>query len=163
MSVTGSTWSPERVEELKRCFEAGLSCGQIARAIGVTRNAVIGKVSRLGLSRPPGVAATRLRRGSGARPARPPMPRRLRASVFAQHAMLQQAFVAEAPIVATMPIHNGRGCTLLELERSNCRWPFSGPGSADVHYCGNEPVPGLSYCAAHARIAYRPAGRLRSA
>jgi len=37
---------------VKRCLHAGLSCGQIAREIGVTRNAVIGKINRLGLSRP---------------------------------------------------------------------------------------------------------------
>jgi hypothetical protein len=41
-----------RIELLKRCLHAGLSCGQIAREIGVTRNAVIGKRNRLGLSIP---------------------------------------------------------------------------------------------------------------
>ena len=54
------TWTPERVEQLQSFVGAGLSCSQIAAQIGVTRNAVIGKIHRLGLSpvRPPG-AATR--------------------------------------------------------------------------------------------------------
>ena len=46
----------ERLELLKGHFAAGLTCRQIAAEIGVSRNAVIGKLSRLGLSRdkPPG-------------------------------------------------------------------------------------------------------------
>jgi hypothetical protein len=52
MSANCATWTSERIELLKRCLHAGLSCGQTAREIGATRNAVIGKMNRLGLSRP---------------------------------------------------------------------------------------------------------------
>ncbi len=45
------TWTTERVEALKIHFEAGLSCREIAAEIGVSRNAVIGKISRLSLVR----------------------------------------------------------------------------------------------------------------
>ena len=51
MFTTGPTWTTERVERLKSHFEAGLSCREIAADIGVSRNAVIGKLSRLGLTR----------------------------------------------------------------------------------------------------------------
>lgn len=44
-------WTDERVEILKKLWAEGLSASQIAgRLGGVTRNAVIGKVHRLGLS-----------------------------------------------------------------------------------------------------------------
>src|ERR1700679_124450 len=44
-------WSDDRVEQLKSLWTEGLSASQIARALGgVTRNAVIGKVHRLGLA-----------------------------------------------------------------------------------------------------------------
>ena len=44
-------WTDERVEELKKLWSEGLSASQIAKQLGgVTRNAVIGKVHRLGLS-----------------------------------------------------------------------------------------------------------------
>ena len=44
-------WNDERVELLKRLWAEGLSASQIASRLGgVTRNAVIGKVHRLGLS-----------------------------------------------------------------------------------------------------------------
>ena len=44
-------WNDERVEQLKKLWSEGLSASQIASRLGgVTRNAVIGKVHRLGLS-----------------------------------------------------------------------------------------------------------------
>jgi GcrA cell cycle regulator len=66
------------------------------------------------------------------------------------------------PPAEDIPIYNGCGCTLLELSQGKCRWPISNPGAEDFCFCGNEPVKGLPYCLAHARIAYRPVGRQRS-
>jgi len=50
------SWTDERVEKLKELWAEGMSASQIAKQLGgVTRNAVIGKVHRLGLSnRTPG-------------------------------------------------------------------------------------------------------------
>ncbi len=75
MSANRATWTSERMELLERCFHAGLSCGQIAREIGVTRNAVIGKINRLGLSRPKDVIGRQLERRRTAKLARPKTPR----------------------------------------------------------------------------------------
>ena len=45
------SWTDERVELLKKLWADGLSASQIAGELGgITRNAVIGKVHRLGLS-----------------------------------------------------------------------------------------------------------------
>ena len=51
MPAKETTWTQERVELLKSRFAAGLSCRQMADEIGVSRNAVIGKLSRLNLTR----------------------------------------------------------------------------------------------------------------
>ena len=163
MSANCATWNSERIELLKRCFHAGLSCSQIAREIGVTRNAVIGKMNRLGLSRPKDVIGRELERRRAARPARPKAPRTWRSkhprlSIFAQQKMLIAAFPGPQPHAEDIPIYNGRGCTLLELSEGKCRWPISNPGAAGFCFCGNEPVKGLPYCLGHAHIAYRPAG-----
>jgi GcrA cell cycle regulator len=53
------SWTEERVETLKRMWAEGQSASQIAKELGgVTRNAVIGKVHRLGLSNRAGGGAT---------------------------------------------------------------------------------------------------------
>jgi GcrA cell cycle regulator len=163
MSANCATWTLERIALLKRCLHAGLSCGQIAREIGVTRNTVIGKMNRLGLSRPKDVIGRQLKQRS-ARLARPKTPRtwrpkRPRLNIFAQHGMLMAAFPRSQPPAEDIPIYNGRGCTLLELSQGKCRWPISSPGANGFCFCGNEPVKGLPYCPGHARIAYRSGDR----
>ncbi|HVI65562.1 MAG TPA: GcrA family cell cycle regulator [Bradyrhizobium sp.] len=70
MSANCATWTSERIELLKRCLHAGLSCGQTAREIGVTRNAVI-------------VIGRQLEQRRAARLARPKTPRTWRLQRFA--------------------------------------------------------------------------------
>jgi GcrA cell cycle regulator len=167
MSANCATWTLERVDLLKRCLDAGLSCGQTAREIGVTRNAVIGKMNRLGLSRPKDVIGRQLEQRRAARLARPKTPRTWRSksprlNISAQHEMLMVTFRRPQPPAEDIPIYNGRGCTLLELSQAKCRWPISNPGAQDFCFCGSEPVKGLPYCLGHARIAYRAVSRQRS-
>src|ERR1700756_3981285 len=86
MSV--ATWTTERIEQLRHCVVTGLTCSQIAAEIGVTRNAVIGKIHRLGLSpgRPAGAAA------------RPSPPRVVRPRISTQRKLLR-LICADAPSV----------------------------------------------------------------
>ena len=78
-------WTDERVETLKKLWLDGLSASQIAKSLGgVTRNAVIGKVHRLGLSgraTPSQPARTTFKAPRPARPAQPQAPRRVAAPV----------------------------------------------------------------------------------
>lgn len=164
MSRNDATWTTERVDALRQYFAAGLSCGQIAREIGVTRNAVIGKMNRMGLTRPRDLLVRPMRE----RPARPKSPmreiwqRERRAGVSDQQRMLVAAY-PEPPVPEEIPIRNGRGLSLLELGSDGCRWPISAPGAQDFCFCGSEPAKGLPYCVGHARLAYRPAAaRLRA-
>lgn len=137
-------WTTERVDLLRRHFEAGLTCRQIANAIGVTRNAVIGKIHRLGLSRPRSARAPAERTG----------PRMRRPGILTQRWILRAVF-AEAPSLAEAPVESLERCSLIELGQGRCRWPIDEPGAASFSFCGNRSVSGLSYCAGHARIAYR--------
>ncbi len=153
------TWTAERIELLKQHFEAGLSCRQIAAHIGVSRNAVIGKISRLDLRRE--------KQGNW----RGPEPRRraprAKATPRQQFRILRALYDGPEPITdETVPdeaIPSERWCSLLELDEQRCRWPVSSPGEEDFLFCGNFPIDGLPYCAGHARLAYRPDPRQRIA
>lgn len=148
MSAIPPTWTPDRIEQLTRLFEAGHSCSQIAGEIGVTRNAVIGKLSRLGLSRPQGDTGSR----------RPPVPRGPRRT--GQSRILRLLRAEAAPLPSDEQAGSDRQrCSLLELSPQNCRWPIGRPGTDDFGFCGNDPVAGLPYCPGHARLAYQPSAR----
>jgi GcrA cell cycle regulator len=158
MSAIHETWTSERVALLRSYFDAGLSCSQIAREIGTTRNAVIGKMHRLGLSRPKDAFADRLEARNAARP-KAVRRKPWRLSIHAQREMLMATYpgrAAEEPAV-----ESAHKCSLLELSQAQCRWPISEPGAEDFAFCGNRSVDGLSYCVGHARIAYRVPGRAR--
>src|SRR5262245_65112071 len=71
----GATWTTERIAQLQKCVTAGLTCSQIAAEIGVTRNAVIGKLHRLGLT----TGGRPGRRPLGLTPRMPTAPRAARA------------------------------------------------------------------------------------
>ncbi len=149
MPAIERTWTEERLILLKSHFEAGLSCRQIAAEIGVSRNAVIGKLSRLNLTRQKDIAPRRTSRRAATR------GRGLKAGPRLQYEMLA-AIYAERPDVADEPIDEGHRCSLLELGEDRCRWPISTPGADDFCFCGNMPVEGLPYCPGHSRLAYRP-------
>jgi GcrA cell cycle regulator len=151
MFATAPTWTTERLELLKGHFAAGLTCRQIAAEIGVSRNAVIGKLSRLGLTRdrPP---------GSEARPKKP-RERRGRSLPRLQFEMLRQVY-EESPVSGAEVVSEHR-CSLFELSKEHCRWPVNAETEA-FSFCGNTPLAGLPYCAGHTRLAYRSLARRAS-
>jgi GcrA cell cycle regulator len=159
-----ATWTTERVEQLQSCITAGLTCSQIAAEIGVSRNAVIGKIHRMGLStagrKPAGIAkgiSSRMRRAREDTGREDLGTTRL---VRLLRATAAKMVAAEAGETAPLVIESARRCSLFELSVSHCRWPLSDPGKADFGFCGNEAIAGISYCLGHARLAYRlPSGR----
>ena len=163
------SWTDERVELLKKLWSEGLSASQIASELGeVTRNAVIGKVHRLGLSgrtkaATPAPAPARPRT-EAKRPDRPEANRPQRPATIGNTALAQDLDEApeEAPAPAPAPavqdnvVAMGQRCTIMQLTESTCRWPLGEPGTENFHFCGGKANPGMPYCQTHARIAYQP-------
>jgi GcrA cell cycle regulator len=153
------SWTDERVELLKKLWSDGLSASQIAGELGgITRNAVIGKVHRLGLSgraKSPSSTAPRQRKPRShthmLRVSRPSM----RGNTALAHAFEYE--VAEEPELLDNVIPIGQRRTILELTEDTCRWPIGDPGSADFFFCGGPSLTGLPYCSYHSRVAYQPA------
>src|SRR5206468_92522 len=118
------SWTDERVELLKKLWADGLSASQIAGELGgITRNAVIGKVHRLGLSgraKSPSSSAPRARkpRSHMMRVSRP-MSRGNAALALAYETDLEP----EPELIENI-IPIGQRRTLLELNEDTCRWPI---------------------------------------
>jgi GcrA cell cycle regulator len=157
-------WTAEAVEDLKRLALAGKSASHIAVALGVgSRNAVIGKASRIGIKLSGGGG----RSTSGAAPARAGRPQWATARYAPPTADDQGAHVVAARGLSPV---EGRGAWAFgeaeigemrrlrfeEIRESACRWPLGDPRSGEFAYCGLTPAKGQSYCAGHCRMAYRP-------
>jgi GcrA cell cycle regulator len=153
-ATSNSPWTAERIEQLRHCVVTGLTCSEIAAEIGVSRNAVIGKIHRLGLStgRPAGAPAQSCPPRAG-RP-RAPSQRRL-----LQLACLQTPNGGDLIVLGAAAVESAHPCSLTELAERKCRWPLGDPISADFAYCGNEAIAGFTYCVGHARMADRSPAR----
>jgi GcrA cell cycle regulator len=160
--MTVITWTDDRVEQLKKLWEAGLSASQIAAELGnVTRNAVIGKVHRLALSGRAKSPSSTVPRPRKARPAQHMM--RVSRPVSRGNTALAQAFEIELetdPIAYDNVVPMQR-LSLLELSEATCHWPVGDPSSPEFFFCGGKALTGLPYCAHHSRIAYQPAADRR--
>jgi GcrA cell cycle regulator len=156
------TWTDERVETLKKLWGDGLSASQIAGELGgITRNAVIGKVHRLGLSgraKSPSSASPRPRKP------RPQHMMRVSRPAVRGNTALAQAFdyeVEAEPELIENVIPLGQRRTLLELNEDTCRWPIGDPGTTEFYFCGGQSITTGPYCGYHSRIAYQPANLRR--
>ena len=146
-------WDEQRVEQLKQLWSEGLSASQIASKMGgVTRNAVIGKVHRLGLS-------------GRATPAKPQRGRTYEARSQNDFTSESPAQVEEKPIISepefpAAPLHTGGDLTTVATLKNNmCKWPVGDPASDEFHFCGRPAAPGKSYCDYHAAMAFQPSNR----
>ncbi len=164
------SWTDERVELLKKLWMDGLSASQIAAELGgVTRNAVIGKVHRLGLSgraKSPNVSsAPRQRKAPAPRPAArvTSMPQvrgnTVLAPMMLAETYLQPAIKPQEEVVVPM----SRRVQIMELREAMCKWPIGDPTQSDFVYCGADCSFGTPYCTHHSSIAYQPAAERRRA
>jgi GcrA cell cycle regulator len=122
-----STWTPERIAEITRLWDEGLTTAEIGKMVGVSKNAVVGKAHRLGLPARP--SPIRRSNGNTAKVARP---------------------VAKAPVKPMRQI-------VLSTSGACCKWPFGHPGEADFHFCGSLALVNKPYCPEHYHMAYLPA------
>ncbi|MEM1389838.1 MAG: GcrA family cell cycle regulator [Pseudomonadota bacterium] len=153
-------WTEDRVEVLKKLWAEGHSASQIAKELGgVTRNAVIGKVHRLGLSgratpsrpvkRPPRLARPKPRPQSDGS-----ITLRKTASKADEKAV-KTAEMAARTALAPQPLADGEPATILTLRSDMCKWPIGDPGDPDFAFCGRKATCG-PYCAECAEIAFQP-------
>ena len=163
------SWTDERIAQLKKMWKEGKSAADIAKFLGkgVTRNAVIGKAHRMGLSgRPSPIkkpAAAAPKKEAAKKPVKEvakktviPVVTGVKNNPLVREATEPRKFVKETPPV-------GGGVALIDLSERMCKWPFGDPREDDFTFCGRTIRPGTPYCPDHAGMAYQSSSRTRAA
>ncbi len=181
------SWTDERVEKLKQLWTDGMSASQIAKVLGgVTRNAVIGKVHRLGLSNrgaaggplaaddevtaekpsktvkvskqaaAPDRAAAPAREPEKASPVAKAPPPAIRDASLPRPPGAPTPEEAAARATLAEIEKMARRLDLLSLTERTCKWPIGDPAEDDFHFCGLPSVPGKPYCEHHVAVAFQP-------
>lgn len=137
------SWTPDRVAALERLWTDGLSAREIAaRLPGITRNAVLGKLhrmGRLGRGRPTVSAKSRK-----VKPPSGPAGRRRKPPPAS----------AARPSLAEAPTWVGEVASVALLQAWHCRWPIGDPRAPDFAFCRRR-VAIRPYCADHRAAAYQ--------
>ena len=172
---TDKTWTDERIESLKTLWNDGLSASQIAAELSdhrtsISRNSVLSKVHRLGISDRPNGRVGRKSPWHG-QPRTPRTPQGQRAGSEDRRVGRQRlpSGALEAGTVDIIPtdydlaIPREQRKTMLQLRfetpsrPGDCRWPLGHPGTADFAFCGAEAEMGKPYCTEHCRRAFTSA------
>ncbi|MEM6888324.1 MAG: GcrA family cell cycle regulator [Pseudomonadota bacterium] len=176
------SWTDERVEMLKKMWSEGQSASQIAKELGgVTRNAVIGKVHRLGLSNRTAAAAKAEPKSKPATKTET-KPKQTAKTAATGSRPEQETPVAKVPvrkqiIPAGQPLppqpsaneispealakvseieKKAKKLTLMDLTERTCKWPVGDPATDDFWFCGLPVQQGKPYCDAHVGVAFQP-------
>ncbi|WP_299871135.1 GcrA family cell cycle regulator [uncultured Sulfitobacter sp.] len=178
------SWTDDRVETLKRMWGEGQSASQIAKELGgVTRNAVIGKVHRLGLSNR-ATAGTAAKAEPKAKPAPKAEPKAKPAPKPAPEMKTEAAAPPKSNLPARKQIipagqplppqpsaneispealakvneveKKAKKISLMELTERTCKWPVGDPATEDFWFCGLPVKQGKPYCEAHVGVAFQP-------
>ena len=150
-----SFWTDARTNELKLRWANGQTGSEIWRAMGaISRNAVVGKVYRLGLDGRIAIAAKNAKNTHNRIRARQQARRRESRTI---HHVDGRVFIVrrEQGMIEEDPPSFANPLTIMELRDHHCRWPGSGRG-IDMLYCAAPVANGYSYCAFHCRIAFQP-------
>ena len=159
----GLSWTDDRVALLRRLWEDGQSASKIAAQLGgVTRNAVIGKVHRLGMGgrarggeEAPAVQLTakavEIETAIAVVETQAPEP----VAILAHRP--SPVFPPPAPAPEPVALSVSKRVTIMDLRESMCRWPLGDPTTPEFRFCGARSITGLPYCTHHAEIAYQPA------
>ena len=164
-------WTEERLRHLRRRWKQGARAREIGAELGVSANAVIAKIHRLGIARlsPYGGAPGRRQKLQNIpRAARPQYARRrafsLRRARPAPPLLKAKRYLKYARLDEQIPLAQRR--SLLALGDDNCRWPVGEAGLPSFFFCGAQVLRNKPYCGAHCARAYlrpppprAPAGR----
>ena len=153
-------WTDEAVEELKKMWDKGMTTGQIAKVLNVTKNSIIGKVHRLCLTARPSPIKKSSDSTTEKKACTPKkVEKTTKAKTTSKVSKKQEAPAIEETTQTPTPVIEETNIPLVKLDNHTCRWPMGDPRDEDFCFCGKRIKTGQTYCEEHAAIAYVKAGR----
>lgn len=177
-------WDNATLKKLKALTGKGLSTSEIGKRLGMSKNAVVGKLNRLGWnSKAGGVNGTKLNntvKKTANKKASVVNAGKNSTGVGAVKKAGKNTDIKKNNLVkkATKPtvskkIGSGKeskslnkslamhqriiqhSLEMANLKPNQCRWPIGDPDSENFHFCGEQVFVGKPYCYEHCKQAYQ--------
>lgn len=143
-------WTDESVERLRQMWSEGLTANEIAKKLGVTKNAIVGKVHRLCLTARPSPIKSKENEALSEDIEQTGANAAMSADLF------ENTSAAGKSTSTNKKIENIK---LVDLDSHTCRWPIGDPRDEDFCFCGKKVRTGQTYCDEHSQMAYVKATR----
>lgn len=175
-------WDNTALKKLKALMGKGLSTSEIGKRLGMSKNAVVGKLNRLGWNMKAGgvagadvakkveskktaVKATDKKKTTTATTKSAAKKPASRSAVVKKVEAPKKK--AEEKVSATTSSKNlnknlamhqriiQHSLEMANLKPNQCRWPIGDPDSENFHFCGAQVFVGKPYCYEHCKQAYQ--------
>ncbi len=176
-------WDNNILKKLKALVGKGLSTSEIGKRLGLSKNAVVGKLHRLGWNAKAADSDV-----AGKKTVKKAEPKKVKAAtpkvaekkptkaikkpVATPKAAKVTSKKEEKPVVKPVPKKTGghaiagkgvsvhqrmvqHALEMANLKPNQCRWPIGDPDSENFHFCGNPVFVGKPYCYEHCKQAYQ--------
>ena len=162
-------WTPAILNKMKALLERGMSTAEIGKKIGMSKNAVVGKLNRLGWAgkgkeSSAKKAPQKKEIAIKVKPAKKALARKTPAQVAQEKKaasakpQTDKSAGKKVPAKKNLVAHQHmiqHAMGLAMLRPDQCRWPIGNPDSDKFHFCGEKVFPGKPYCYEHCRAAYQ--------
>lgn len=156
-----SPWNDRTIGQLRTLWADGLSTSEIGRRLGVSKNAIVGKVKRLDLpARPSPIRRDRSCAPPPARRPRCPPLADLQAPMRSQPSTVRPAAFMPPPPARAHPPPAPAAPPPPPIRTATpgsqpCCWPIGDPGTRMFRFCDAPNQPAKPYCPEHCALAYR--------
>ena len=147
--ATNNSWSAATIAKLRLLFERGLSTAEIGKRLGFTKNAIVGKINRLGLNTKVTVKSEKKKAAAKKSPAK----KSVKGAKSPKQSKSDQRTSAESRHKIERVIQHS--AALMSLRPDQCRWPIGDPDSDNFKFCGEKCFVGKPYCFEHCKLAYQ--------
>jgi len=160
-------WTPAILNKMKALLEKGMSTAEIGKKIGMSKNAVVGKLNRLGWNNKSVANANKKALGKKEIVIKVKPSKKEPVKKAPVQTTTAKKIVAAIPKASEKKTCGSKknlvahqhmiqhAVELAMLRSDQCRWPIGNPDSEKFHFCGAKVFPGKPYCYEHCRTAYQ--------
>ena len=166
-------WDNATLKKLKALTGKGLSTSEIGKRLGMSKNAIVGKLNRLGWNAKAGGATAGAEKNAEVKKPddKPVVAKKttVKKSEPAKKTSVKVTVTKTTPKVAeaktdakttakNLAMHQRiiqHSLEMANLKPNQCRWPIGDPDSEHFHFCGETVFIGKPYCYEHCKQAYQ--------
>ena len=166
-------WDNATLKKLKALTGKGLSTSEIGKRLGMSKNAIVGKLNRLGWNAKAGGATAGAEKNAEVKKpddkpvvakkttvkkSEPAKKTSVKATVTKTTPKVAEAKTDAKTTAKNLAMHQRiiqHSLEMANLKPNQCRWPIGDPDSEHFHFCGETVFIGKPYCYEHCKQAYQ--------